>query len=122
MAFSNEEEKELAVIKKNNRGDYIIVKKIKNKNSGNESLDVRQYYTDKEDNIAFTKKGLRISAENALDVIKAMIDILETDEKQDLRDELDSILEEDEDSDEDEDDIIIDDEEDDIDEEDDDIK
>lgn len=92
MAYENEERKDLAVIKKNNRGDYVVVAKITNKNSGNVSLDIRQFYTDDSDQVIPTKKGIRLNTELAMDVIKAMVKVLEADELMDLQDELNNLV------------------------------
>lgn len=98
MAYENEERKDLAVIKKNNRGDYVIVAKITNKNSGNVSLDIRQFYTDDSDQVVPTKKGIRVNTELAMEVIKAMFKVLEADELMDLQDELNSMLDDSDDT------------------------
>lgn len=92
MAYENEERKELAVIKKNNRGDYVVVAKITNKNSGNVSLDIRQFYTDDSDQVIPTKKGIRLNTELAMEVIKAMVKVLEADELMDLQEELNNLV------------------------------
>ena len=91
---SKEERKELLEIKKNNRGDYIRVAQIKNTSSGVESLDVRNFYTNDEDEICPTSKGIRISSDYAFDVIKAMVNILESNELMDLQDEIERIVDE----------------------------
>lgn len=92
MAYENEERKDLAVIKKNNRGDYVVVAKITNKNSGNVSLDIRQFYTDDSDHVIPTKKGIRLNTELAMEVIKAMVKVLEADELMDLQEELNNLV------------------------------
>ena len=43
MAFENEINEQLAQIDKNNRGDYMVVSKITNKNTGTVSADIRQF-------------------------------------------------------------------------------
>lgn len=101
MAYENEERKDLAVIKKNNRGDYVVVAKITNKNSGNVSLDIRQFYTDDSDQVIPTKKGIRLNTELAMDVIKAMVKVLEADELMDLQDELNNLVDGSDDEEED---------------------
>lgn len=101
MAYENEERKDLAVIKKNNRGDYVVVAKITNKNSGNVSLDIRQFYTDDSDQVIPTKKGIRLNTELAMDVIKAMVKVLEADELMDLQEELNNLVDGSDDEEED---------------------
>lgn len=101
MAYENEERKDLAVIKKNNRGDYVVVAKITNKNSGNVSLDIRQFYTDDSDQVIPTKKGIRLNTELAMEVIKAMVKVLEADELMDLQDELNNLVDGSDDEEED---------------------
>lgn len=84
MAYSNEQSVELTKIPKNNRGDHIVVSKITNSTSGNVSVDIRQYYTDDNDDLLPTKKGVRFNTENLLEVMKALTGALEADEKEEL--------------------------------------
>lgn len=92
MAYSNEQSVELTKIQKNNRGDFIVVSKVTNSTSGNVSVDLRQYYTDDNDDLLPTKKGVRFSAENLLEIMKALTEALETDEKEELVDFLNEVL------------------------------
>ena len=90
MAYnaSNEERKTLVEIEKNSRGEYVIASLITNKSNGNQSLDIRQYYTNDEDQVLPTSKGIRLSSEMALELVKGLIDSLEEDEAYDLYEEL----------------------------------
>lgn len=90
MAYNadNEVREELAKVQKNNRGEFIIATKITNKTSGNVSVDVRQYYTDDNDEVKPTSKGVRFNAENLYDVILGLAKALEANEMIDLADEL----------------------------------
>lgn len=101
MAYnaSNEEKKTLVEVEKNSRGEYVIASLITNKTSGNQSLDIRQYYTDKEGQVAPTSKGIRISTELALELIKGLVDALEEDEVLDLQDMLQERIDTNDDSD-----------------------
>lgn len=84
MAFENEINEQVAQIDKNNRGDYMVVSKITNKNTGTVSADIRQFYTDKNGKITPTRKGTRVNTEILPDVIKALLQLLEPDELEDI--------------------------------------
>jgi hypothetical protein len=92
MSYDNEVREDLAKINKNNRGEFIHVTKITNKTNSNVSVDVRQYYTSEGGEILPTKKGIRLNSELALEVISEMIKVLENDELEDLKDNIDSLL------------------------------
>lgn len=89
MAYnaSNEERTELAVIQKNNRGDNIVVVKIKNKTTGTESVDIRNYYTDDDGELKPTSKGIRLNMELAAEVVKAVLKSMHVVEVEDIFDE-----------------------------------
>lgn len=85
MAYNadNEERKELCAIKKNNRGDFIVISEIKNKTNGNVSIDIRQYYTNDDEQVMPTSKGIRFNSENLTDVMVALagaLDVVELDD------------------------------------------
>lgn len=84
MAFENEINEQVAQIDKNNRGDYMVVSKITNKNTGTVSADIRQFYTDDNGKVAPTRKGTRVNTEILPDVIKALLQLLEPDELEDI--------------------------------------
>jgi calsequestrin, skeletal muscle isoform, putative len=112
MAYNatNEERTEIVSIKKGSRGDYVKVNKILKKNTNNESIDIRMFYTNDEDLVLPTGKGVRFSTEMLLDFIKGLTTALEYDEKDDLVAYLSETLDEDDFDDEDEDDDDADDE------------
>ena len=89
MAYdsSNEVREELLREAVDERGDYLVVSSIEKKVGGNvdRKIDLRMYFTEeKEKNVLPTKKGVRINSEMLLEVIKAMCNGLEADEKEDL--------------------------------------
>lgn len=94
MAYNanNEERKELVMVEKGVSGNCIKAAQITNKNSGNVSIDIRTFYTDKEGNICPTSKGVRFSADSLLDIMKGLADALEVDEKELLIDFLNASL------------------------------
>lgn len=98
MAYNatNEERKEIVSIKKGSRGDYVKVNKIIKKSTNNESIDIRMFYTNDEDLVLPTGKGVRFSTELLLDFLKGITTALEFDEKEDLRDYLYKMINEDE--------------------------
>lgn len=97
MAYNaaNEERTEIVSIKKGSRGDYVKVNKILKKNTNNESIDIRMFYTNDEDLVLPTGKGVRFSTEMLLDFIKGLTTALEYDEKDDLVAYLSETLDED---------------------------
>lgn len=94
MAYNaaNEERTELYCERKNSRGDYLVVAKIKNIKTGTESVDIRNYYTNEAGELAPTSKGIRINCEALADVMKAMVKALEPDEAEDLIGEIEAHL------------------------------
>lgn len=94
MAYNanNETREELVQIRKNSRGDFITASRIKNNNTGNENIDIRQYYTDDNDELKPTSKGVRFNAESLLDVMEGLAKGLEVDEVEDLIDTLKKML------------------------------
>lgn len=84
MAFENEINEQVAQIDKNNRGDYMVVSKITNKNTGSVSADIRQFYTDDNGKVAPTRKGTRVNSEILPEVIKALLQLVEPDELEDI--------------------------------------
>lgn len=79
MAYNanNEERKELAKVQKNSRGEYIVAAEITNKNTGNVSIDIRQFYTDDNDELKPTSKGVRFSAEMLGEVVAGLVQALD---------------------------------------------
>lgn len=59
----------------NNRGDYIVMKKLKNAKGNVEFYDLRKYYTPADGNgeIKPTKQGLRLNYENMVEFMEALI-------------------------------------------------
>lgn len=98
MAYANEETVRLAEIPKNEKGDYVVVSKITNKSNGNVSGDVRIFYTDaKDDNkVKPSPRGARFSGELALEIMTAMLDLLEYDELETLKETIEKKLDGDE--------------------------
>ena len=94
MAYNaaNEVQEEIVRLQKNQRGDYLVVKKVTNKNSGNISVDVRNYYTNDEGEVMPTSKGIRINSEMLLETMMAMVKCLEIVEVEDLKDSLEQLL------------------------------
>ena len=91
MAFENTKETVMAEVKKNNRGDYIIVKKVESE-KGAVSVDIRHFFTNDAGEVMPTKKGVRFNSEMALEIIKAQLECLEDSDLQDVAAELNGIL------------------------------
>lgn len=76
--FDNEIQTPVLTINKNNRGDKIIIKSIKDKDTDNiKAVDIRQYFTNDNDELCFTKKGLRIPIDNLREVTEALASLIE---------------------------------------------
>lgn len=103
MAYNsdNEVREELASIQKNNRGEFIKVSKVTNKNSGNTNIDIRLWYTDDNDELKPTSKGVRFSTEVAQDIAIGIAKGMEIVDIEDLSDKLSMISDEALNSDED---------------------
>lgn len=95
MAYNsdNEVREELANIKKNNRGDSLVVSKIQS--NGNVYVDIRNFFINKDGVLAPTSKGVRINAELLTDVLAAAVKCLELDEIMDLEESLKGIIDSD---------------------------
>lgn len=74
MAYNdaNEIRKELLKLKKNDRGEYIVITEITNNTSGVCNIDIRQFYTAENDELRPTQKGVRFNAENLEEVVEAL--------------------------------------------------
>lgn len=75
MAYdsSNETRNELAKIRKNDKGDHIVITEITNNNTGTCNIDIRLYYTNEEDGeLRPTQKGVRFNAEYLEEIIEAL--------------------------------------------------
>lgn len=83
MAYENNVTEIIKDIEKGNRGDVIRVSKVTNKTNGTISCDVRMYYKD-EGELKPTKKGVRVNAESAYELVEALVNFLEVDELENL--------------------------------------
>lgn len=73
MAYNAENEKiiELGALEKSRRGDEIKVRLISKSTS--DAIDIRNWYTDNDDEMKPTQKGVRINAEQAGELIKMLV-------------------------------------------------
>lgn len=73
MAYNaqNETREELAVIEKNSRGDCVAVSKITKDDKV--SYDIRNMYTDDNDELRYTSKGVRMSDDMTKEVVLAIL-------------------------------------------------
>ena len=80
MAYdsSNESREVLGEVEKGARGDKIIISKITNTKTGNESIDIRLFYLNKDGELAPTSKGIRFSTEVTDEVIAALQKVVVT--------------------------------------------
>lgn len=76
----------------NRRGEKLVVSKVENK--GVVYADIRKYFTGDDGEFYPTKQGVRINCESLLDITKALTQLLEADEKMELREMLEYIVEE----------------------------
>lgn len=91
MAYSNQTEALVGSVSKNNRGDSIKVKRVTS-GTGAQSIDIRTYYTDDNDEEQPTKKGIRLSSELLPEVMKLVIKSMAIEERMDLLEMLDKEL------------------------------
>lgn len=83
--YNKDEQTQIAIFDKNDKGDKIQIQHIKNKNTGAESVDIRLMYTKEgEDDVRPTQKGVRFSTEMLPDIVTALASMLTEDEKQEL--------------------------------------
>ena len=94
MAYASNKETELLKIKKGNSGNYQVITKVENTKTKDVSVDLRNMFTSDDDQILPTKKGIRISGEDLLDVMKSMLLCLEVNELEDLKEDIDNLLDE----------------------------
>ena len=67
---------EVKSIPKNNRGDYIRISKVEDKDTSEfKGIDIRQYYTGDDDELYPTKKGIRINAKFLKEVMEILNNI-----------------------------------------------
>lgn len=85
---SKETELKVKVMKKNNRGEYIQIKRLRNERNKSESIDIRTMYTTEYGELALTKKGIRINSEQVVDVVTSLIECLSKEEIIDIVTEL----------------------------------
>ena len=90
--YNNETREELLSLQKDNRGNYIKVALIKKNEKDGSSLDIREFWTNDDDELCPSKKGIRIKDEQAAEVINSMLNILEYDELQDIIDNASKLM------------------------------
>lgn len=73
----------LSKISKNSRGEEFWISSVPEKDGGN-SVDVRLYYTNDKNEMAPTKKGIRVSSELMPEVMLAMFDAMDESAKADF--------------------------------------
>ena len=86
MAYNDEHEvrEELGMFRKNNRGDHLGVVKITDTKKDTVAFDIRNLYTDDNDELRFTAKGVRVNDEMAVDMVKALLKGFNEDQIQDI--------------------------------------
>lgn len=76
MAYSTENEtrENLVEIRKNRKGDTVIVAKITDDTKKSESYDFRQWYEEEQtEELMPTKKGFRLNKEQTVELIKEIL-------------------------------------------------
>lgn len=82
MAYAiKEEQKEYCCISINDRGNYLRVARCipENKNR-QQSIDIREMYTDSDGNIKHGSKGVRIREEQIVEAVTAVLNALDAEE------------------------------------------
>lgn len=91
MAYDSSKEKntELALLDKNDRGDKVRIAHITVKGSTTEYVDIRTMYTPEgSDEVKPTSKGVRFSSDMLLDMVNALVTVLEPNEVEQLKETL----------------------------------
>ena len=70
----------------------VTFRGCQNKNSGTVSIDIRQFYTNDNDEVMPTSKGVRLNAESLLELLSGLARALEANEVMDLCDTLQDSL------------------------------
>ena len=89
---TNQKEEMLKELWTNTRGDSVRVKSVTNTVSGDVSVDIRRYYTDDNDEVKPTSKGIRLNTELIPDLIEVLASLLEYNEVEEVKEKLDDIL------------------------------
>lgn len=100
MAYNSKAEETLIAQLKKDSKNPILVKKLVDSDSV--KVDIRTHFFTEEEELKPTQKGVRFNAEEAVELIKALVDVIELDEIEDLRDFFSSKADEDSDEDTDE--------------------
>lgn len=104
MAYTgNDKQEVIGLIEKNNRGEYFQVSRIIPER-GLESVDIRLMYTNNNDEIKPTQKGVRVNSETVGELVSTIIKALKPEELAEVMEtmqlESDDLLEENDDSEE----------------------
>lgn len=86
MAYNsmNDETTVVALIDKNTRGDKIRIAKIRNKNTGSESVDIRVMYTPEgSTEVKPTQRGVRFNMEMLGEITEALNSLIIEDTEDD---------------------------------------
>jgi ribonucleotide reductase alpha subunit len=92
MAYADTKQTEVGAIKKNNRGDFIKVTACENPSTKAVSVDIREFYTNDNDEILPTKKGIRVSDEAIAELVEYIYNACSVEGKEELRDRFKAIL------------------------------
>lgn len=92
MAYSTND-RLVGDIQKNSDGEVIRVARVSYK-SGNEALDIRNYYTNEKGELAPTKKGIRVNSESIPELMKLMVEGMSTEERMDFFDSISEYIKE----------------------------
>lgn len=82
MAYdaSKEKQEEYGLITKNSRGEYFRITRVIPGDNKVDSIDIRLYYTDGEENIRPTQKGVRVSSEIVPELVLSILRAMNEDE------------------------------------------
>lgn len=76
----------VGTIQKNNRGDYFKITTCENEQKNTKAVDIREFYTDDNDNILPTKKGVRVNDEKVAELVKYIFEASSIEAKQEILD------------------------------------
>ena len=87
MAYANNETREVLLTLDCGNDNAIDIAKITSV-TGKVKADIRSKFKNDDGDWVYTKKGVRVSAEQLLDIVLALATMLEADEKQDLAEKM----------------------------------
>ena len=92
MAYNSKAVEEVICTVKKESSSPILIKTLTDKDKNSVKIDIRTHFTPEgKEELAPTSKGVRFDSEELLDVVKALVSQLQTDELDEVADLIDDI-------------------------------